>query len=403
MIVHVLCEDAPIDTFDSEHGLSLYIQTESHRVLFDAGQSDVYLKNADRLGIDIADIDIFVLSHGHYDHGGGLKSFLKNNAKAKIYLHQDAFGTFYHREHYIGLAPDLLAYQDRFVMIAQNLTIDRELTILCSDGLKASQTPFIKKCGEQMSSDDFSHEIYLEVSDSSRKAIFTGCAHKGVVSIAKMAEMRNATHLVGGFHLTDDTEESEVVSIAESLGALSLTYYTGHCTSHFSYAILSRHLGKRIHLLQNGLRFPIGDHATVARFLFRQGYNCSQAVFGAFADDLGIDFELAMRLSSSFGGGMGRLREVCGAVSGMFMVCGAKKGYSTPETGAIKAAHYKQIQELASIFRESHGSLICRDLLGGTVSDSPMPTARTEEFYRLRPCERLIASAASIAEKLLFE
>jgi len=402
MIVHVLCEDATIDTFDSEHGLSLYIETASHRILFDAGQTDVYLKNADKLGIDVANIDIFVLSHGHYDHGGGLKSFLKNNEKAKIYLHQDAFGAFYHGNRYIGLDSDLLTDQNRFVMITHDLTIDHELTLLCSDALKAPQTSFTTKCGEQMTPDAFRHEIYLEVSDTSRKAFFTGCAHKGVVSIAQMAEARNATHLVGGFHLPEDSEESGVISIAQSLGDLSLTYYTGHCTSPFAYAILSRYLGNRIHLLQNGLRFPIGDHASTARFLFRQGYNCSQAVFGAFADELGIDFELAMRLASSFGGGMGRLREVCGAVSGMFMVCGVKEGYSTPETGEIKAAHYKKIQELASIFREMHGSLICRDLLGGTVSNTPTPTARTEEFYRLRPCERLIASAASIAEKQLY-
>jgi len=96
------------------------------------------------------------------------------------------------------------------------------------------------------------------------------------------------------------------------------------------------------------------------------------------------------------------MREVCGAVSGMLLVCGLAQGYHTPETGAVKAEHYRLVQSLAKRFREQHGSLYCRELLGGTVSDLPTPTERTPEFYKLRPCERLIASAADILEEMLF-
>ena len=98
--------------------------------------------------------------------------------------------------------------------------------------------------------------------------------------------------------------------------------------------------------------------------LFKQGYNCAQSVFAAFSEDLGMDFETALKLSSSFGGGMGRLREVCGAVSGMFAIAGMKYGYADPKDNEAKAAHYKRIQELAAQFRAENHSIICRELLG---------------------------------------
>ena len=98
---------------------------------------------------------------------------------------------------------------------------------------------------------------------------------------------------------------------------------------------------------------------------------------------------------------MGRLREVCGAVSGMLLTCGLSRGYHTPETGGVKAEHYRLVQALAKRFREEHGSLYCRDLLGGTASDLPTPTERTPGFYKTRPCERLIASAADIVEEMI--
>lgn len=131
--------------------------------------------------------------------------------------------------------------------------------------------------------------------------------------------------------------------------------------------------------------------------LFKQGYNCSQSVFGAFCEECGMDFETALRLSSSFGGGMGRLREVCGAVSGMFMVAGIKYGYTDPEDSISKAEHYKRIQELAKQFKEKNGSLVCRDLLGLSVqSESYIPEKRTDEYYKKRPCGELVGDAAEI-------
>ncbi|OOP72095.1 C-GCAxxG-C-C family protein [Clostridium beijerinckii] len=131
--------------------------------------------------------------------------------------------------------------------------------------------------------------------------------------------------------------------------------------------------------------------------LFKQGYNCSQSVFGAFCDECDMDFETALKLSSSFGGGMGRLREVCGAVSGMFMVAGMKYGYTDPMDYASKAEHYKRIQELAEQFKEKNGSIVCRELLGlSTQKESYIPEERTAEYYKKRPCAEIIGDAAEI-------
>ncbi|MBQ9977532.1 MAG: C_GCAxxG_C_C family protein [Clostridia bacterium] len=139
-----------------------------------------------------------------------------------------------------------------------------------------------------------------------------------------------------------------------------------------------------------------------AKELFMQGYNCSQAVVGAFCEDLGLDFETAMKLSSSFGGGMGRLREVCGAVSGAFMVAGLKYGYADPRDKTAKTEHYKLIQDMAAKFKEENGSIICRELLEvGDEKETHVPEDRTKEYYKKRPCAQLVETAAKIAEEIL--
>lgn len=143
--------------------------------------------------------------------------------------------------------------------------------------------------------------------------------------------------------------------------------------------------------------------AKKAMELFHEGYNCAQAVLGAFAQDMNIDFQQAMMLSSSFGGGMGRMREVCGAVSAMFMVAGLEKGYSDPKASTEKAGHYDYIQQLAAKFKAENGSIICRDLLGLTKPgpDTPAPEPRTEAYYKKRPCQLLVGQCAAILEQEL--
>ncbi len=137
--------------------------------------------------------------------------------------------------------------------------------------------------------------------------------------------------------------------------------------------------------------------------LFLEGYNCAQSVFGAFAEDLGLDFETAIKFSSAFGGGMGRLREVCGAVSGMFMVLSVKEGYTSPTAKEEKMDLYKKVQDLAEEFKAKNGdTIICRDLLENVVTTTGhIPEDRTAEYYKTRPCARFVGDAAEIMENYL--
>ena len=146
------------------------------------------------------------------------------------------------------------------------------------------------------------------------------------------------------------------------------------------------------------------DYRKKAEAYFREGYNCSQAVLLAFADELSIDRITAVKIASSFGGGMGKLREVCGAVSGMFMVAGLKSGYFSPEAKEEKASHYALIQKLSAEFTARNNSIICRELLkGSNPKDGFKPENRTEEYYKKRPCAELVGDAAEILAETLFK
>ena len=143
------------------------------------------------------------------------------------------------------------------------------------------------------------------------------------------------------------------------------------------------------------------DHGLKAAELFLSGYNCAQAVAVAFTDVTGLTEAQAAKMASAFGGGMGRMREVCGAVSGMLMVLGALYGYDDPgEKDRAKKAHYAMVQELAGKFRARNGSIICRDILKNPPSD-PSPTPRTAEFYKNRPCARLVVCAAELLDEYI--
>jgi C_GCAxxG_C_C family probable redox protein len=172
-----------------------------------------------------------------------------------------------------------------------------------------------------------------------------------------------------------------------------------------------------LHFYANNVYFVIGRGGTsvnhcdinrseIAKSLFKQGYNCSQSVFATYADLYGIDRELALKLSASFGGGMGRMREVCGCVSGMFMLAGLETGCTDGADKDKKAANYQMVQHLADEFKKkSGGSIICRELLAmgnnTKVDSTPTPSERTKEYYKKRPCIQLVQDACEIIEKEL--
>lgn len=142
------------------------------------------------------------------------------------------------------------------------------------------------------------------------------------------------------------------------------------------------------------------ERGELARQNFLKGYNCAQSVVRAFDDVLearGVDPQVAARMASPFGGGMGRLREVCGTVSGMLLVLGLVEGYDDPKAYEAKKELYQEVQDLAGSFREENGSLVCRELLGlGSGPSEPVPERRTDAYYKKRPCPELCACAARI-------
>ena len=144
-------------------------------------------------------------------------------------------------------------------------------------------------------------------------------------------------------------------------------------------------------------------HADKARELFNDGYNCSQAVLGTFAEDAGLDVKTALRLSAPFGGGMGRMREVCGTISGATFVLSMLYGYSDPKDFANKKSIYCDVQSVANKFKEANGSIICRELLGldKAAKTPPTPEKRTQQYYKKRPCADLCSDCAGFLEEYI--
>ena len=148
----------------------------------------------------------------------------------------------------------------------------------------------------------------------------------------------------------------------------------------------------------------MANHAEIAKELFLKGYNCAQSVACAFSDITGLDMELSARMASSFGGGMGRMRQTCGAVSGAVLVLGIVKGYDDPDDYEAKKKHYELVREFAERFKEKNKSINCGELLKMASLNSKsggQPEKRSEEYYQKRPCPQLVYDAALILEEML--
>lgn len=236
-----------------EHGLSLYIETGSHKILFDAGQSGAFADNAEKLGIELDKVDFAVLSHGHYDHGGGLLRFLEINKTAPVYVNRGAFMPHYNgTEKYIGLDPalwesDRLVFTEDFSEIAEGITLHS-----CND-----RQPFcpvesyglnVLKDGALLP-DDFRHEQYLLIEENGKTVCFSGCSHKGILNIARWFR---PDILVGGFHFVKLEDEAKLLEAAKLLLEAPATYYTGHCTGEKQYRILKSVIGERLHAITTG-------------------------------------------------------------------------------------------------------------------------------------------------------
>lgn len=237
----------------SEHGLSLYIETATHNILFDAGQTGAFADNAKKLGIDLQNVDICILSHGHYDHGGGLQRFLEINDHAPVYLSRHAFGEYFSSGKYIGLNPALEG-NPRLISVGDVLEIAEGITLCsCNDLVR----PFsfgvfgqsVRKNGIH-TDDRYLHEQYLLLEEQGKKIAFSGCSHKGVLNILHWLK---PDVFFGGLHfIRMDPVGRELADALHQLRKFSTRYFTGHCTGQEQYTLLKNFLGDRIDYLHTG-------------------------------------------------------------------------------------------------------------------------------------------------------
>lgn len=260
MKITVLMENTAISPeFAAEHGLSLFVETEGSRFLFDAGQSGAFAENAQKLGIDLRSADFAVLSHGHYDHGGGMLRFLDRNRRAKLYVNQNAFGI--HRNaagRYIGLDP-MLAERGRLVRTGDEFAIAPGLTLYTCNALPrpvpTDPCGLTEQVGEFLLPDEFLHEQYLLVEEHGKRILFSGCSHKGILNILHWFR---PDVLVGGFHFKDlDPEGEQLRRCGEALATFDTVFYTGHCTGQSQFDRLKMILGDKLRAISTGMTIEL--------------------------------------------------------------------------------------------------------------------------------------------------
>ncbi len=259
----------------TEHGLSFYIETTKHKILLDTGASDLFLENAKALGVDLSQVDTVVLSHGHYDHGGGLSDFLKMNSTAKVYLQKTAFSEYYsiheetRKEKYIGLNQELKNHE-QIVAIEGNWKIDDEL-FLVSRIHDKQPTPKtnqrLKKCVDGvMVQDDFLHEQCLVIHQGDKNILFSGCAHHGILNIMETYRELFGSDpdvVISGFHLMRKHNYSRedvrmIIYTAKELIKYESQFYTCHCTGEKPYETMKKIMGYQLKYIHSGDRIVIG-------------------------------------------------------------------------------------------------------------------------------------------------
>ena len=245
--------------FTAEHGLSLFVEAAGHRFLFDAGQSGVFAENARKLHLDLGSAEFAVLSHGHYDHGGGMLRFLECNWTAKLYVNEHAFGGHYNGSgRYIGL-DNRLRDSGRLILTGDVHRIAPGLTLYtCNDRPRPFPTePFglTEQVGDFLLPEEFRHEQALLIEENGRRILLSGCAHKGVLNLL---DWFRPDVFIGGFHFKQlSPDDPRLRRWGEAMARYDTVFYTGHCTGAEQYAVLKEILGDRLNALSTGAVFHI--------------------------------------------------------------------------------------------------------------------------------------------------
>ncbi len=269
MIIRSLIEDRSISKdLLTEHGLSLAIQTNQHLLLFDLGASDALVANATAEGVNLADVDLAVISHGHADHGGGLKVFLAINDHAPVYVSKKAFEMHYSQK-YKGYVRDVsldhsLLSIGGLILVEQDLKISDELMIFSLptsvQSPRTTQESLFKQDHEELIRDDFDHEQHLLIESEGKTVLVSGCAHKGIVNIVNHAKLILGHYpdvVISGFHLVGHDDEAiqsneTILKLAGTLKETKAKYYTYHCTGYHGFKLMKSVMGDSLEYLATG-------------------------------------------------------------------------------------------------------------------------------------------------------
>ncbi|ABG84468.1 MBL fold metallo-hydrolase [Clostridium perfringens] len=266
--ITTLVENTKIsDEYENKHGLSFHIETEKHNILFDLGPKNTFLTNAKKLNINLEEVDIVVISHGHNDHGGGLEEFLKINNKAKVYIHKDAFNEYYSMagifKKYIGLDKELKK-NPRIILTEGDMKIDDELYLFSVVENRHKVSKFNKVLYKRVDGmyleDDFVHEQSLIITENNKNVLMGGCAHNDIRNIIDKAEViigKDLDYVISGFHIFNPStgiSESDLFinTLGDNLNKRNTKFYTCHCTGMRAFKMLEEKLQDKIEYISTG-------------------------------------------------------------------------------------------------------------------------------------------------------